>query len=69
MKIAIITDESEANALAESLRTNSPSPMSYSNSLKSSLPESILGEDSIVSAFPLIIKEVRVMNSDATFHK
>ncbi len=69
MKIAIITDESEANALAESLRANSPSPMSYSNSLKSSLPETILSEDNVVSTYPLIIKEVRVMNSDATFHK
>ena len=69
MEIVIITDESEVNDLAESLRNNSPSPMSYSNTLKSSLPESILKEDDIVATYPLKIKEVRIINSNDTFKK
>ncbi len=69
MEIVIVTDESEVNNLEESLRTNKPSPMSYSNTLKSSLPNNILMEDDIVSSFPLMIKEVRVINSNDTFKK
>ncbi len=69
MEIVIVTDESEVNGLAESLRTNKPSPMTYSNTLKSSLPENILKEDDIVSTYPLKIKEVRIVNSNDTFKK
>jgi zinc protease len=69
MEVVIITDESEAAPLAESLRTNKPSPMSYSNTLKTSLPEKILSEDNVVSTYPLNIKEVRIINSDDTFKK
>ena len=69
MEIVIITDESEVNDLAESLRANTPSPMTYSNTLKSSLPESILKEDDIVASYPLKVKEVRIINSNDTFKK
>ncbi len=69
MQIVIVTDESEVTPLAESLRNNSPSPMSYSNSLKSSLPEDILSEDKIVSAYPLPVKNVRIIDSNDTFMK
>src|SRR4029079_7979736 len=63
MEIVIVTDESEVNGLAESLKADKPSPMSYSNTLKSSLPESILKEDDIVSSYPVKVKEVRIVNS------
>lgn len=69
MEIVIITDESEVTPLAESLRNNTPSPMSYSNSLKSSLPETILNEDNVVASYPLVIKNVRIVDSKETFMK
>jgi zinc protease len=69
MKVVIITDETEAAPLAESLRSNSPSPMSYSNNLKATLPEAILNEDNVVSTYPLTIKNVRIIDSDSTFQK
>ncbi len=69
MEVVIVTDESEVNALSESLKGNKPSPMSYSNTLKSSLPQSILDEDNIVSSYPLEVKEVRIINSNDTFKK
>jgi zinc protease len=69
MEIVIITDESEAKPLAESLRNNSPSPMSYSNTLKSSLSKDILDEDDLVSTYPMKIREVRIVDSNETFKK
>ena len=69
MHIVIITDESEATSLAESLGTDKASPMSYSNSLKTSLPATILDEDKVVSAYPVRIREVRMVNSAETFMK
>jgi zinc protease len=69
MEIVIVTDESEVANLVESLKNNSASPMSYSNSLKSSLPQTILDEDNVVSAYPLKVKNVRVVNSNDTFMK
>lgn len=69
MKIAIVTDQSEAQPLAESLRTNAPSPMSYNDGLKSSLTPQILSEDSVVATYPLIIKDVRIIDSNSTFQK
>ncbi len=69
MEVVIITDETEVNALAESMRSNKPSPMSYSNTLKSSLPESILNEDNNVAVYSIVIKEVRIINSADTFKK
>jgi zinc protease len=69
MEIVIITDESEAENLAESLRKDKPSPMSYSNTLKASLPDDIFKEDNSVSTYPLNIREVRMVNSAETFMK
>ena len=69
MHIVIITDESEANALAESLGTDKASPMSYSSSLKTSLPSTILDEDNVVSTYPVRIREVRMVSSAETFMK
>ena len=69
MEIVIITDESEVENLAESLRKDKPSPMSYSNTLKASMPDVILKEDNVVSSYPLNIREVRIVNSADTFMK
>ena len=69
MEIVIVTDESEVNALAESLRQDKASPMTYSNTLKSSLQEDILKEDNIVATYPIKIKEVRIVDSNETFKK
>jgi len=67
MKIAIVTDVSEAEPLAESLRNNSPSPMSYSNSVKAGLPEDVLKEDTETENFPLNVKNVSIVDSKDTF--
>ena len=67
MDIVIITDKSEAEPLAKSLKDNDPSPMSYSNSLKSALSKDILEEDKTVEKYPMPVKNVTVVNSDDTF--
>ena len=67
MDIVIITDQSEAEPLAESLRNNLPSPMSYSNLVKSGLPEDILKEDEAVADYKLNVKSVKIVNSADTF--
>ena len=69
MEVVIVTDESEVNQLVESLSKDKSSPMSYSNTLKTSLPESILKEDDIVSTYPMKVLEVRTVKSDDTFKK
>jgi zinc protease len=67
MKITIVTDNSEAEDLAKSLRENTVSPMSYSNFVKSGLPKSVLDEDAEVANFKLNIKNVSVIKTEATF--
>lgn len=69
MDIVIVTDKSEAEPLAKSLREGSPSPMSYSNSLKSALSTAILDEDKIVEAYTMPVKTVEIVESGATFRK
>lgn len=67
MYVTIVTDQSEAEPLAESLRNNLPSPMSYSNLVKSGLPEELLKEDDAVANYKLNVKSVKVVNSADTF--
>jgi zinc protease len=69
MFIAIITDDSEAAPLKESLLNNNPSPMSYSNALKATLPEELLKEDELVSTFPLKVKKVDIIDSENMFRE
>ena len=69
MFVTIVTDDSEAEPLAQSLRTNAPSPMSYSNLVKEGLPKEILDEDKEVSTYKLNVKEVKVVDSDSMFVK
>lgn len=67
MYIAIVTDKSEAEPLAKSLKGNMPSPMSYSNTLKSALPKEVFEEDKQVENYPLNVKSVSIVNSADTF--
>lgn len=69
MHIAIITDVTEAEPLAKSLRTNAPSPMSYSNTLKSVLTEQILEEDKQVENYSMPVKSVTIVDNKDTFMK
>jgi zinc protease len=67
MFVTIVTDRSEADELAKSLKENTPSPMSYSNIVKAGLPKEVLDEDDIVSTFPLNVKKVTIVDSKDTF--
>ena len=67
MYITIITDDSEAEALANSLRTNQPSPMSYSNIVKEGLPQEVLEEDEEIASYPLNISSVDIVDSEDMF--
>ena len=67
MKITIVTDKSEAQALANSLKNNLTSPMSYSNVVKAGLPEEILSEDLETENFKLNVKKVTIIDSKDTF--
>lgn len=67
MFVTIVTDRSEAEELAKSLKDNTPSPMSYSNIVKAGLPRSVLDEDEIVSTFKLNVKNVTIVDSKDTF--
>jgi zinc protease len=67
MFVTIVTNVNEAQALADSLISNSPSPMSYSDLVKSGLPEDVLAEDDVVAVYPLNVKKVTVVQSADTF--
>lgn len=67
MKITIVTDVSEAQPLAESLKNNTISPMTYSNLVKAGLSEDILSEDAVTENFKLNVKNVSVVDSKDTF--
>ena len=69
MDIVIVTDESESEALATSLRSGISSPIAYSNALKATLPKEILDEDDTVANYPIEIREVKIVKSDETFLK
>ncbi len=67
MFVTIVTDRSEADELAKSLKENTPSPMTYSNLVKAGLLKSVLDEDEIVSTFKLNVKNVTLVDSKDTF--
>jgi len=67
MFVTIVTDVSEAEPLAESLRQNRVSPMSYSTVVKAGLPEDVLKEDALVEKYPLNVKSVTIVESAKTF--
>jgi zinc protease len=65
--IAIVTDKSEAEELANSIKNNLPSPMSYSNFVREGLPKEVLAEDEEVANYKLNINSVTIINSKDTF--
>ncbi len=67
MFVTIVTDKSEAEPLAKSLKDNLPSPMSYSNVVKDGLPEEVLEKDATVENYPLNVKSVKIVESAKTF--
>jgi len=67
MYVTIVTDVSEAEPLAKSLKENLESPMSYSNLVKSGLPEDVLAEDDEVAKYQLNVKSVKIVKSEDTF--
>lgn len=67
MCVTIITDKSEAEPLAKSIKKNLASPMSYSNTVKAGLPKDVLEEDDAVAKFKLNVNEVKIINSADTF--
>lgn len=67
MNMAIITSPDEAQVLAESLRTNAVSPMSYSNTVKEGLTGDIFEKDEQVEKYPLNIKSVSIVPRGETF--
>ena len=67
MFVTIVTDVSEAAPLAESLRKNLPSPMSYSNEVRAGLPKAVLAEDEEVARYLLNVKTVAIVQSQDTF--
>ena len=67
MFVTIVTDESEAMALAGSLISNTPSPMSYSDLVKSGLSAEVLAEDDAVAVYPLNVRKVTIVESSDTF--
>jgi zinc protease len=69
MDIVIVTDKSEAKALAASLKGNVKSPMSYSNQVKEELPEEVLNEDLEVESYPLNVKSAVIISSETPFIK
>lgn len=68
MFVTVVTDDSEAKALADSLINNTTSPMSYSNLVKSGLPAEVLAEDEEVAKYHLNVKKVTVVDSADTFN-
>jgi len=67
MYVAIITDDSEAEALAENLRNNQPSAMSYSDIVREGLPGDVIREDKLVENYPLDVNSVEIIDSSETF--
>ena len=67
MAIAIITDKSEAEPLADNLKAGVASPMSYSNTLKPTLSNAILEEDKVVEVYPMPVKSVKIIDKSKPF--
>ena len=67
MFVTIVTDESEAKALADSLISNTASAMSYSDLVKSGLPAEVLAEDDAVANYRINVTKVTIVESADTF--
>lgn len=60
MYITMITDSNEAEPLKKSLLTNAPSPMTYSDIIKESLPADVFAADKKVENYPMNVKKVTI---------
>lgn len=69
MYITMITDQGEAEPLKKSLMTNTASPMSYSNTIKNSLPATIFEADKKVENFKMNVKTVTIEDPASQFIK
>ncbi|MCC3158330.1 insulinase family protein [Hymenobacter sp. 15J16-1T3B] len=67
MYVTIVTDDSEAQPLAEVLKTNTASPMSYAKVVREGLPKEILAEDEQVATYKLNVTNVKVVDTKDTF--
>jgi len=67
MYVSIVTDRSEVVPLAQSLRDNLDSPMTYSQALGAVLSEKVKKEDTVVAGFPLNVTSVTIIESGDTF--
>ena len=67
MYVTIVTDDSEAGPLAQALKKNIPSPMSYSNLVREGLPKAVVAEDEEIAKYKLNVKSVKVINTKDTF--
>ena len=67
MFVCIVTDNSEAEPLQKSLLENLPSPMSYADALKATLPSKILDEDKEVSTYKLNVRSVKIVDANDVF--
>lgn len=64
--VAVVTDESEAGPLKESLEQNLVSLPGYSDFLKNGLPKDVLEEDAVVAKYPLPVKQVTIIPTTET---
>jgi zinc protease len=62
-----VTDDSEAKPLADVLKNNTPSPMSYAKVVREGLPKEVLTEDAQVANYKLNVKEVKIVDTKDTF--
>ena len=67
--VAVITDTSEAEKLAESIRTNASASIVYSPLVGKGLGKDTLDEDKLIDSFKLNITDVQVIPSGKLFQK
>ena len=67
MYVTIVTNESEAKHLADAMMNHLPSPMSYSNIVKTGLPKAVLAEDEAIAKYELKVKNVSIIDNQDTF--
>ena len=69
MFITMITDTGEAEDLKQSLLSNQASPMSYSNTVRESLPDKVFQLDAKIENYPMNVKTVEIVSPEVLFQK
>lgn len=69
MYVSVITDTSEAEKLAESLRENKSAPIVYKPVVRNGLSEDVLAEDAAIDAYKLNVTKVEVVDSKDLFRE